>query len=105
LGAGGGRYTGDLGRPVVALDASSTMLGLLHVAAPGALAVQGDLEALPFRARSLSGAWANMSYLHLPRARLPLALAQLHWALEPGAPYDMQVLAGDADLAPLANDD
>lgn len=105
LGAGGGRYTNDLGRPVVALDASSTMLGLLRGAAPGALVVQGDLEALPFRTRSLSGAWANMSYLHIPRPRLPMALAQLHWALEPGAPYDLQVLAGDADLAPMANDD
>ena len=105
LGAGAGRYTADLGRPVVALDASATMLGLLGRLAPRAWRVRGDLEALPLRRRALAGAWANMSYLHVPRPRLPLALAELHWAMEPDAPYDIQVAAGDEDLATRQDDD
>src|SRR5580704_11227511 len=66
LGCGAGRYTPDLGRPVVGFDASKTMLELCRDRAPSALLVQGDLEALPFGTRCLSGAWANMSYLHVP---------------------------------------
>ncbi len=105
LGAGAGRYTTALGRPVVALDAAASMLGLLRQEAPHALAVQADLEALPFRAASLHGAWANMSYQHLPAARVPLALADLHRALAVGAPVDVQVLAGNGEGHALAGDD
>lgn len=105
VGCGAGRYLAELGRPVVGLDASMTMVRLARDAAPDALLVQADVEALPFRPRSLAGAWANMTYLHLPRPRLPLALAHLHWALRPGAPLDLQVLAGDFDWATLPDDD
>ena len=105
LGCGAGRYSGLLGEPVVALDAAGTMLELLRARVPGALAVQADLEALPFRNRSLGGAWANMSYLHVRRARLPMALARLHWALEVGSPFDLQVLHGDSEGSDLPDDD
>src|SRR5439155_13490292 len=36
--------------------------------------------------------------------RLPLALAQLHWAMQPGAPFEIQVLHGDQDYG-LIDDD
>lgn len=105
LGCGAGRYTADLGRPVVALDAAHSMLDLLRASAPDAWPVLGDLEALPLRPGALGGAWANMSYLHLPRPRVPLALAELHRAMRPGAPFDLQVLAGDYEGDALATDD
>jgi TDG/mug DNA glycosylase family protein len=105
VGCGAGRYLAELGRPVVGLDASRTMLRLAREGAPHALLVQADVEALPFRNQGLAGAWANMTYLHLPRPRLPLALARLHWALQPGAPLDLQVLRGDFDWGTLADDD
>ena len=105
LGCGAGRYTAELGRPVVALDAARSMLALLRGAAPHALAVLGDLEALPFRRGALCGAWANMSYLHVPSLRVPLALAQLHRALLPGAAVDIQMLAGDYEGSALTSDD
>jgi TDG/mug DNA glycosylase family protein len=105
VGCGAGRYLAELGRPVVGLDASMTMLRLARDVAPHALLVQADVEALPFRPQRLAGAWANMTYLHLPRPRLPLALAHLHRALRPGAPLDLQVLAGDFDWATLPDDD
>ena len=102
LGCGPGHYLGDLGPAVVGLDAAAAMLSI--AAAAGAPMVQGDLEALPLRDRSLGGAWASNSYLHVPRARLPLALARLHWALAVGAPLTLSTLAGEGD-GPWPGDD
>ena len=105
LGCGAGRYTGDLGRPVIGLDASRTMLTLCRAGHPSALLVQGDLEALPFGRRCLGAGWANMSYLHVPSVRLPMALADLHRVLVVGAPVDIQVLAGSYEGTDLPDDD
>jgi TDG/mug DNA glycosylase family protein len=99
LGCGPGFHLPLLGEPVIALDAARAMLELARERAPAALPVQADLEALPFRDRSLGGAWALASYLHVPRAALPLALARLHWALEPGAPLQLAVRHGDREGA------
>ncbi len=95
LGCGTGRYTRDLGVPVVGINAARAMLERCRSAVPGALLVQGDLEELPFRTGTLHGGWAHMSYLHVPSVRLPGALADLHRALVVGAPVEVQVLAGD----------
>jgi TDG/mug DNA glycosylase family protein len=95
LGCGPGRSTADLGAPAVALDAAFAMLDLARVAAPDARCVQADLEALPIRPFSLGGAWAMASYLHVPKPRLPLALAQLHRSLVPGAPLAIAMRRGD----------
>lgn len=105
LGCGAGRYTAELGSPVVGLDAAAAMLGRCRNEVPGALLVQGDLEALPFDAQRFGGAWANMSYLHVPSVRLPLALADLHRVLAVGAPIDVQVLHGDYEGSALPQDD
>jgi len=43
-----------------------------------------DLEALPFRQRSLDGIWAHTSLLHVPKARLARALEGLKRTLRPG---------------------
>jgi double-stranded uracil-DNA glycosylase len=102
LGCGPGFHLAALGQPVVALDAARAMLELAREAAPGALLVQADIEAPPFRDRSLGGAWARASYLHVPRVQLPLALARLQWALEPGAPFVVYVRLGDDEGAHLA---
>lgn len=105
LGAGAGRYTADLGTPVVALDAARTMLDLSRAAAPDALPVQGDVESLPFRRESVAGAWSNMTHHHVPRTRLPMALADLHGALRVGAPLDLQMVHGDHEGTELPEDD
>jgi TDG/mug DNA glycosylase family protein len=105
LGCGAGRYTAELGRPVIGLDASRTMLELCRAHVPSAVLVEGDLEALPFGHGCLGGGWANMSYLHVPRLRLPLALADLHRVLTVGAPVDLQVLAGSYEGHELPEDD
>lgn len=105
VGAGAGRYTAELGAPVVALDAARTMLDLLRDAAPEALPVQADVEALPFRRGAIGGAWSNMTHHHVPRTRLPLALADLHGALAVGAPLDLQMVHGDHEGTDLPGDD
>src|SRR5207248_567217 len=92
-------YTADLGRPVVALDAADAMVRALAARRePGAVAVvRADLEAPPFRPGSLGGAWANKAYVHVPRVRLPLALARLHRALRVDAPLELTAFEGDEE--------
>lgn len=86
VGCGAGLHLEHLGNPVVALDAAYAMVALARDAAPDALPMQADLEALPFRRGSVGGSWARASYLHVRRARLPYALMELHRALEVSAP-------------------
>ncbi len=104
VGCGAGRYTGFLGRPCIGLDAARSMLHMCRQAVPEALLVQADMEALPFAPRAIEGAWANMSYLHIPRKRLPAALAELHRALAVGGLVDLQVLHGDFEGTGLPDD-
>lgn len=105
LGCGAGRYLGDLGRPVLGLDAAATMLDRCRQDFPATPLVQGDLEVLPFGRNTFGAAWANMSYVHVPSARVPLALAELHRILRVGAPFDVQVLHGDYEGSDLPEDD
>jgi len=103
LGCGAGRYTNLLGRPVVGLDASAPMLGECRSRVPGALYLQGDIEALPLARGSLSGAWSWMTHHHIARDRLPMALWDLHRVLAVGAPFDLQVLHGDDEGTDLGD--
>ncbi|MHB8328181.1 MAG: methyltransferase domain-containing protein [Acidimicrobiales bacterium] len=105
LGCGAGRYTADLGLPVIGIDAAGGMLDQCRAQVPDAMLVQGDLEALPFKSQSIGGGWANMSYLHVPSTRLPSALADLHRVLVVGAPIDVQLLHGEYEGNALAADD
>jgi TDG/mug DNA glycosylase family protein len=104
LGCGPGQYAPDLGTPLVQLDVAFAMLAIAREADPDAPCVQADLEALPFRTRALAGGWSRNSYVHIPRVRLPMALAQLHRALAPGAPLAMTMIEGEHEGG-LADDD
>lgn len=105
LGCGTGAYLGALGEPVVALDAAAGMLHRVRSARPGVPAVRADLAALPLRRGALAGAWARASYLHVPPAWLPLALARLHDALRPGAPFAGTMKEGRPGWRPLPDDE
>jgi TDG/mug DNA glycosylase family protein len=65
------------------------MLAEAQRRAPELPRVRADLAALPFRARSLDGAWAVNCYCHVPLAQLPMAFADLHLALRAGAPVEL----------------
>ncbi len=77
----------------MALDLSAAMLALARDAG-ARRPVRADLTALPFRHHSLGGAWSRHSHLHLPKARLPMALGRLQWAMEVGAPLTMSLWRG-----------
>src|SRR5262249_8927918 len=53
---------------------------------------------------ALGGGWARASYLHVRHERLPLAFADLHHALEVGAPVHLVMHAGQ-ESGTLADDD
>ena len=104
-GCGPGRQSGDLGRPVVALDAARSMLDLVAQHAPRALRVQADLTALPFRRHALRAAWASKSYVHLPATEVPLALHDLHRALAVDSPIELVLFEGELEHGTFAHDD
>lgn len=106
LGCGPGAYLDDLADagPVVGIDAAAAMLGLARRWA-GAMLVQADIEALPVRVGGLGGAWASNSYLHVPRTRLPMALASLHRAMAAGAPLAISGIAGEGEGHARPGDD
>jgi Uracil DNA glycosylase superfamily len=49
------------------------LLEIVPTYSPFASRIQADLVALPFRANSAASAWANRSYIHLPKDQVPLA--------------------------------
>jgi TDG/mug DNA glycosylase family protein len=91
IGCGPGWHSGELGAPVVALDASAAMTATVRQFAPGAWPVVADLEHLPIRPESLAGAWAHKSYMHIAAERLPMALAELQRSMRVGAALHVQV--------------
>ena len=96
VGCGPGSYVAELGADAIALDLSAAMLARARHAGAHRL-VRADLAALPFRHRSLGGAWSRHSHLHLPKRRLPEALARLQWAMDVGAPFTMSLWRGDGE--------
>jgi TDG/mug DNA glycosylase family protein len=97
LGCGPGVYLAALsgGGRVVGIDAAYAMVDRARHRVPGTVVLQGDLEALPFQNGALCGAWARNTYVHVPKARLPMALAHLHRATAVGAPLEITALVGD----------
>jgi TDG/mug DNA glycosylase family protein len=106
LGCGPGWHGALLrrrGLRVVGLDNARSMLREARVRARGVHLVRGDLAHLPLARGSLAAAWARNSYMHLPEAELPGALAELHRALRVGAPLRMS-LGNIEVLAPTARE-
>jgi len=94
VGCGPGGHFSVLGPSVVGVDAAASILR--HVPA-GSVVVQADLMALPFARGVFGGGWARMSYHHVPRASLPLALAHLHLSMAVGAPLCLVSQAGGSE--------
>jgi TDG/mug DNA glycosylase family protein len=106
VGSGPGWYSPALGpSPVIALDAVQAMLDLVPEHAPDALRVRADMATLPFRTQSLGGAFASKCYVHLARADVPLALADLHRSLVVDAPIELVLFAGDLERGELEGDE
>jgi SAM-dependent methyltransferase len=103
LGCGPGRYLTQLLSPVLAVDVSRSMLSL--VARYGHPRAQADLEALPFAEGAFAGAFAKHSYLHVPKARIGHAFAELRRVLAPGGFVLLSFVEGDYEGEALPEDD
>jgi SAM-dependent methyltransferase len=103
LGCGAGRYLCELEAPVVGLDATAAMLGLARRS--GMPLIRADLEDLPFGDRSLAGAFARHSYLHLPKPGLAHALGDVCRALRDGGVLLMTLIEGSYEGHHLPSDD
>ncbi len=103
LGCGPGLHLESLGEPVIAADVAAAMLAEARHRAPRASLVRCDLEALPFRRRGLAGIWASKAHQHIPAERLPMALAELHRALDVGGRLDLTMFEGEGTA--MSDDD
>jgi TDG/mug DNA glycosylase family protein len=100
VGCGPGGHFRILGAErVVGVDAAAALLRHARQEVAGAEVVQADLMALPFARHAFGGAWARMSYHHVPRRSLPLALADLQRCLAVGAPLCLVSQCGDDEGA------
>jgi SAM-dependent methyltransferase len=102
-GCGAGRYLGQFGPAVVGFDATAAMLRIARRWERPL--VRGDLELLPFASSSLAAIFARHSYLHLPKARLPGALAEAARVLRPGGLLMASMIKGDYEGRSLPDDD
>lgn len=98
-GCGAGRDLGALtaggGRPIgMDLSAGMPAVAQPHRAAP---LVRSDLRALPFPLACFGGAWCCAALLHLPGAKVAMALDELRRVLPPGGPMYLSLRTNGTD--------
>lgn len=98
LGCGPGWHSAIVGRPSIALDASSAMINRAAPAAPDAAPVQASVVALPFSSDSIGGVFSDRVYVHLPQAQVPAALAELHRTLMIDAPVFLHLFHSETEV-------
>jgi SAM-dependent methyltransferase len=84
IGCGPGHIGGhlaDQGVPVVGIDLSAEMVAQARLAFPHLSFEQGDMTALDQPDGSFGAIVSFYAIIHLPRARLPIALAEMHRTL------------------------
>lgn len=79
-----GRYLADLGLPVVGIDLSPAMLEQARRLQPDIVFSTGDMTALDQSDGAFSAIVCFYAVIHLPRAHVPTALAEMHRTLQPG---------------------
>ncbi len=96
VGSGPGRdglLLKEAGLTVTCLDASESMIALSR--ARGLESIVGDLLDLPFENESFDGVWAYTSLLHIPKASMPKALAEIKRVLKPQGIFALGLIEGD----------
>jgi SAM-dependent methyltransferase len=99
LGCGGGRdlrLLRECGLDPIGLD-SAEALAVIARQYSGASVVVGDLRSLPFAANVFDGVWAAASLLHLRRADINVALADIFRAMRAGAIFFGSVKSGKGE--------
>ncbi|WP_228989660.1 class I SAM-dependent methyltransferase [Streptomyces sp. DH8] len=103
VGCGTGRVTGylhglGLGIEVFGIDLAPRMLAEARKDHPGLRFEEGSMLALDLPDASLGGLLAWYSTIHVPDEELPLAFAEFHRVLAPGAPVLLGFQVGDEAL-------
>jgi SAM-dependent methyltransferase len=101
LGCGPGhvaRYLAARGVEVFGVDLSPGMVALARELTPALRFEQGDMRALALADGALVGIVAFYSVIHLPRAALPQALAEMTRVLAPGAPLQLAFHGGQGEV-------
>ena len=96
LGCGHGRDAAWFeahGADVVAADLSAGMLAETRLRVTGPV-VQVDMRAPAFRGTVFDGVWSNAAMLHLPKALVPNALAEIRRILKPGGVLFVSIQVG-----------
>ncbi len=99
LGCGGGRdlrLFRERGLEPIGLD-SAEALAVIARQYSGASVVVGDLRSLPFSGNVFDGVWASASLLHLRRADIAVALADLFRVMRAGAIFFGSVKVGNGE--------
>jgi SAM-dependent methyltransferase len=105
LGCGPGFDSLELTRLGFSVGAFDVTLAMLKIAGEGGLTagcIQGDARSLPFRNASFAGVWASASLLHLPKAQVGPALAEVGRVLTIGGVFYSGMKEGDQDQLDLA---
>jgi SAM-dependent methyltransferase/diadenosine tetraphosphate (Ap4A) HIT family hydrolase len=106
-GAGAGRdsvYFANLGRRVIAVDASAALLRHIPVN-PKIEVILGDVRALPLETASVGGIWCSAVLLHLGREDAIKALREFFRVLRPGGLAQVSVKEGTGHASsPMASD-
>jgi SAM-dependent methyltransferase len=88
------RYLADRGAAVSGADISPGSVAVARRCQPGLTFRVADMCALPAGQASLAGIVAFYSMIHLPRPRLPVALAEFRRVLGPGGALLMAMHGG-----------
>jgi SAM-dependent methyltransferase len=99
LGCGGGRdlrLLRDCGLDAIGLDLSEALAVIARQYSGASVAV-GDIRLLPFGANVFDGAWASASLLHLRRADITIALAEIFRSMRAGAIFFSSVKSGKGE--------
>ena len=87
----------DAGASVICLDASFQMLKQGQQRSAPAWATCGDIIDTPFASGSFRGVWACASLVHIPRAAMHAALAEIRRILADGGWLYFALRRGDGD--------
>jgi len=101
LGCGPGhvtRHLADRGVDAFGLDLSPGMVEVARQAHPALRFEVGDMLAMPLADGSLAGVVALYSLIHLRRADVPGAAAEIHRVLQPGGLLLAAVHGGDGEV-------
>ncbi len=101
LGCGPGQigaYLAERGLPVVGIDLSPGMVAQARRSFPALAFEQGDMTALTRADGSFTGIVSFYAIIHLPRGRVPVALAEMHRTLVEGGELVLAAHQGEGSL-------